>query len=98
MELHTTEQAVEVAPGTSVTVKVAFDRVAGSADRGEGKPVLAYDTDPAHAPPDPPADDAEAAAYLRSRGPIRALAGKSIEATWRESGAFVFASPTGAIW
>ena len=65
---------------------VAFDRVAGEAHRGGGKPVLRYDS--AEPLPAPPEGDAEAAAFLRSRAPLLAVVGKSIEGTWKPSGMF----------
>ena len=87
MEITTTETAVEVIPGTSVTQKVVFDRLAGEFRRGADRPVLRYDSGkPLDAPPD---GDPEAAAFLRSRAGILALAGKSLEATWHPSGKFL---------
>lgn len=84
MEITTTETAVEVIPGTSVTQKVVFDRLAGEFRRGADRPVLRYDSGkPLDAPPD---GDSDAAAFLRSRAGILALAGKSLEATWHPSG------------
>ena len=88
LEFTTTETAVEVVPGTSHTLRVAFDRVAGEARRGGDRPVLRYDS--AGPPPAPPADDdEEAKTFLRSRAPILALAGKGLEGSWRPSGLFV---------
>ena len=86
LEFTTTETAVEVIPGTSATLRVVFDRVAGEVHRGGGKPVLRYDS--AAPLPAPPEGDAEAAAILRSRAPLLALVGKSIEGTWKPSGLF----------
>jgi len=91
MEFTTTEEAVEVLPGRGMTLRVTFDRVCGEIVRGEDRAPLRFDSaDPAGAPaPAAGAEDREAAAYQRSRGPILALVGKSVDGTWKESGLFV---------
>ena len=83
-EITTTETAVEVIPGTSVTVKVVFDRVAGEFRRGADRPVVRYDS--ASPLPAPPEDDKELAAFLRNRAAYLALAGKTLDATWHPAG------------
>jgi hypothetical protein len=80
-----------VIPGTSVTLGVTFDRVAGEVRRSEDRPTLRFDSAaPAPAPPAAadPADE-EAARFHRGREPLLALVGKSIEATWEESGKYL---------
>lgn len=91
MDFTTTEEAVEVIPGRTVTTRVTFDRVAGEILRGDDRAPIRFDSAAPEGAASPGVDesDKEAAAFLRSRGPVMALVGRAVEATWQESGLFV---------